>query len=360
MLTRTHWPLGTLSADQKRRGLGIINLKIQNQALLLKYIHKFIHKTDVPWAMLIWHNYYDDTPPHAKPRCGSFWWRDIFSLMDIYRGITSCIPGAGDTILLWKDLWDKNGVLQDSYKRLFSYAKEEDISLANFLADPTPDQNFMLPLSIQAREELDGLNEKLSQITLNPLETDDWVLCWGETNFKPRKFYKFFFRDLNPPAHIPAIWKTKCMMKHKVFMWLMFMDRVNTRDLLCRRHFNIGSDHSCLLCSSTPLETNSHLFFECGFSTDCWNAINVQWNTNLEIQEMLKETARIWNQGMFKEVIMLGAWNIWKQRNAYYFDKISPTPQGWKRGMISDLQILKFRVKSKRADFLDNLITSLS
>lgn len=358
---RTHslaaWHL--VCRPKKKGGLGVLNLKIQNQALLLKYIHKFIHKVDVPWVMLVWHKYYDDTPPHAKPRCGSFWWRDIFSLMDIYRGITSCIPGAGDTVLLWKDLWDPNGVLQDSYRRLFSYAKEEDISLAHYMANPSPEQNFLLPLSAQAREELDQLNEKLSHISLDPLVSDDWVLCWGDVNFKPCKFYKFCFRELDPPAHIPAIWKSKCMMKHKVFIWLMFMDRVNTRDLLCRRHFNIGNDHSCMLCNSVPLETNIHLFFECEFSTACWNVLNIHWDTTLEMQEMLRVTARNWNQDMFKEMMMLGTWNIWKQRNACYFDKITPTLQSWKKGVISDMEILKFRVKADRAALLDSLINSL-
>ena len=85
---------------KKKGGLGVLNLQIQNKALLLKYLHKFIHKQDVPWVMLVWNSHYDDSPPHAKPTRGSFWWRDVFSLMDIYRGITKCMPAAGDTILL--------------------------------------------------------------------------------------------------------------------------------------------------------------------------------------------------------------------------------------------------------------------
>ena len=40
-------------------GLGIINLNIQNQGLLLKHLHKFYNKVDVPWVTLIWNSYYD-------------------------------------------------------------------------------------------------------------------------------------------------------------------------------------------------------------------------------------------------------------------------------------------------------------
>lgn len=94
------------------------------------------------------------------------------------------------------------------------------------------------------------MTQKLSNISVDPLRADELILCWGDVSFKPNKFYTFFFRNLNPPTQVPAIWKSKCMMKHKVFAWLMFMGRVNTRNLLCRRHLNIGDDHSCLLCSN--------------------------------------------------------------------------------------------------------------
>lgn len=337
----------------------MLDLKIQNQALLLKYIHKFIHKADMPWVMLIWHKYYDDTPPHAKPRCGSFWWRDIFSLMDIYRGITSCVPGAGDTILLWKDQWENDGLMQDQHKRLFSFAINEDISLAQYMNDPDPRKNFHLPLSLEAREELQTLNNSLEGLILDPMKTDDWILCWGDTTFKPSKYYKFMFRNLNPPAHIVTIWKTKCMMRHKVFAWLMFMDRINTRDMLCRRHFNIGDDKSCLLCSIEPLETNKHLFFECGFSTVCWQILGINWNTEVNTQDMFDMAARDWGRPMFKETMILAAWNMWKQRNRHHFDKVVPTVIGWKKGLASDLQILKYRARTESITSLDSLITSL-
>ena len=43
-------------------GLGVINLRIQGDALLLKYLHKFYNGWDVPWVQLIWETYYTDRP----------------------------------------------------------------------------------------------------------------------------------------------------------------------------------------------------------------------------------------------------------------------------------------------------------
>jgi hypothetical protein len=39
-------------------GLGLINLRVQNEALLMKNLHKFYNKEDLPWVKLIWSNYY--------------------------------------------------------------------------------------------------------------------------------------------------------------------------------------------------------------------------------------------------------------------------------------------------------------
>lgn len=39
-------------------GLGVLKLETQNVALLMKYLHKFYNKSDLPWVWLIWNNYY--------------------------------------------------------------------------------------------------------------------------------------------------------------------------------------------------------------------------------------------------------------------------------------------------------------
>ena len=54
-------------------GLGVINIKLQNEALLLKFLQKFYNRMDVPWVSLLWDNYYTDKIPHAAEPLGSFW-----------------------------------------------------------------------------------------------------------------------------------------------------------------------------------------------------------------------------------------------------------------------------------------------
>lgn len=44
------WKLRAKSKEQG--GLGIIDLKVQNSALLMKSLHKFYNHADVPWVAL--------------------------------------------------------------------------------------------------------------------------------------------------------------------------------------------------------------------------------------------------------------------------------------------------------------------
>jgi hypothetical protein len=72
---------------KRKGGLGVINLQVQNDALLLKHLHKFYNKADVPWVNLIWSKYYSDKVPHATMEVGSFWWKDVQRLSTIFRNI---------------------------------------------------------------------------------------------------------------------------------------------------------------------------------------------------------------------------------------------------------------------------------
>jgi hypothetical protein len=85
-------------------GLGILNLSVQNNALLLKHLHKFYNHDSTPWVQLIWDSYYYEAVPHAVTLAGSFWWKSIIKLSDQYRLLTKCAVGNGSSILFWSDL----------------------------------------------------------------------------------------------------------------------------------------------------------------------------------------------------------------------------------------------------------------
>ena len=128
---------------------------------------------------------------------------------------------------------------------------------------------FSLPLSQQAFNELENLQILLEN---NPPSQDQdvWSYCWGE-KYTAGQFYLKVFSSLTVPKTYGWIWETCCTMNYKVFAWLLLRDRLNTKDMLKRRHWNVADNDHCVLCPLRTYEDRQHLFFTCNFSQRVWN-----------------------------------------------------------------------------------------
>jgi hypothetical protein len=104
-------------------GMEVIRLRLQNEALLLKNLHKFFSKQDLPWVNLNWDRYYKNgrLPDHRMK--GSFWWKQILKLLTQYRGLAEASAKCGETILFWSDLWNSR-IMSLTYPHLHSFAKK--------------------------------------------------------------------------------------------------------------------------------------------------------------------------------------------------------------------------------------------
>jgi hypothetical protein len=63
-------------------GLAVINLRAQNEVLLMKNMHKIFNKEDLPWVKMIWTNYYGNGQIPGSARKGSFWLKDNLKLLN--------------------------------------------------------------------------------------------------------------------------------------------------------------------------------------------------------------------------------------------------------------------------------------
>jgi hypothetical protein len=96
-------------------------------------LDKFYNKKDIPWVKMIWNSYYSNGEvPHASKDKGSFWWSDVLKLVDQFRGIVACTVRDGTSVLFWSDVWNGRR-LQQKFPRLFSFAKNKNISWFNSL-----------------------------------------------------------------------------------------------------------------------------------------------------------------------------------------------------------------------------------
>jgi hypothetical protein len=76
------------------------------------------------------------------------------------------MAGSGETIMLWKDLWNGH-LMQYQFPHLFSFSINKDITLHSVLNQETLQDIFQLPLSEEAYSEVCNLEVFLQTVQLN-------------------------------------------------------------------------------------------------------------------------------------------------------------------------------------------------
>jgi hypothetical protein len=171
-------------------------------------------------------------------------------------------PGKGDTFLFWLDSWklkDSSICLKDRFPRLFSFVLNDSLSASQVYEMEDISSIFFLPLSVQAHGELNELQVLMAD---NPLseQNDVWSYIWGE-KYYAAKFYEYIHSHIQVPKVYHWLWKSSCVMSVKMFAWLLLRDRLNTKDLIHRRHWNVTDEYHCVLCPLRAHEDRIHLFF---------------------------------------------------------------------------------------------------
>lgn len=167
---------------------------------------------------MVWDTYYTDKVSHAIDPVGSFRWRDVMQLSDVFRGITRVTLGNGSSSLFWKDVWfdDRDTSLMEICPRAFSFCLNEDEPVAKILTATDPSLIFHLPLSTQAREEVREIQQGTMHVILDEGCTDAWECNLGGV-FSSKRYYDHCFRDTAADDAFRWLWKAKSPIKFKIF-----------------------------------------------------------------------------------------------------------------------------------------------
>jgi hypothetical protein len=153
------------------------------------------------------------------------------------------------------------------------------------------------------------------------------------------------------------IWESRCSNKLKVFTWLLLMDRLNTRNILKRKNFKVrGDNYNCALCQLQREETAFHLFFNCPFSQDCWRHLNIQWNYQINFFATFQQARDLHGSPFFMEVFIIAAWQIWKQRNNFIFNRGRPSFLGWKKEFCAEALLQANRFSEEKSTLFSSLV----
>lgn len=252
-------------------------------------------------------------------------------------------------------------MLEITHPRAFSFATKEDMSVEDLLGSTTLDETFHLPLSPQALDEVHDLQEISMHLQPSTSPNDVWSYAWGKTEFKASDYYKFCFREADAHPTFSHLWKSHCIMRIKVFGWLLIHDRLNTRNMLKRRHFNIGDDHTCLLCGLQVEETVDHMIFSCSFSQACWSKLGVVWPSYSCRLQLLHGMHQTWDGPLFFfDIFLTAAWSLWKERNNKHFRGTIPSIDTWLNRFIQDFSLLQHRTKEALSASIASFVHSFA
>ena len=193
--------------------------------------------------------------------------------------IASVHINMGESALFWSDAWFIGGSSRPlcwRLPRLFSFVNNDIVSVHEFLISQDIFSMFFLPLSHQAALELQVLEGWILDLNRDPTIPDVWTWPGKSGCCTTKSFYTLMHSHL--PTILPCkwLWDIKCTMKIKVFGWLLFFDRLNTKDLLIRMHWRSPlDDNLCVICNEYVYEDRLHMFFNCNFSHRVWSYLSI-------------------------------------------------------------------------------------
>ena len=212
---------------------------------------------------------------------------------------------------------------------MLSFSKDTRISVKDVLNVEDLEDLFHLPLSQAAFHDFEQLQQLLYDQSPPESEIDAWRYIWGNNSYSSQRLYKLSFA--NSEAH-PAynwIWKANCTPRIKFFPWVVLVDRLNTKDMLRRRHCNIQDDDLCVLCPLRVVEDLDHLLFFCTFSRRCWQALQIQWDEHLGLLPCLAQARANSSLTFSVDLVLIASWEIWKVRNDKIFQGKNPSFSSW-------------------------------
>lgn len=197
------------------------------------------------------------------PSDPSWVWRKLLNLRHLVQPFILHTIGNGDIASLWHDHWHPLGPLGNKFGSRIVYdsglplnVKVSQIILNSAWAFPIT-QTWELN---EVRRQLPPLRDARDQIrwTLNPNGQFSIASLWEE------------LREPFPKvAWHKTVWFTGHIPKCSFITWIAIKGRLSTEDRLVL--FGLKPSSQCSLCTGS--ESHDHLFFNCVFSTQVWNAI---------------------------------------------------------------------------------------
>lgn len=300
-------------------GMGILDLEIQNKALLLRWWWK--PHTD---ELSIWIEVVNILKVNANiqqgPKLwiavGSFFWKQLRGLWYLFNWCTGWEIGDGKLISFWFHAWQGLPLRNNRPPR----PTRPNISLHSAI----PIITDLLP------------NSPLLELPMLTQQMDVILWKWSTSgSYTAKSVYDKLSGGGMIRDRFSTIWKCKVPPTVCIFGFLALREKILTSDVLTKR--GVRCQTNCVLCQRCNMETATHLFFKCSNALQVWREINRYVGHWKVIQH--NEIRDIWEQSIQFNVQRAQYWSkagpvlmlcvccyIWNQRNGVIFQAARMKP----------------------------------
>ncbi|CAM0947028.1 unnamed protein product [Alopecurus aequalis] len=288
------------------------DLRHQNTALLMNFVHKLHQNEDLPWKA--WYRSQSGRDLGDVSSHPSFIDSIVAHWLPLYRSITRCSVHDGEHVSFWLDNWLPGAALYILYPALFSHCIRPNISVADISRVGLPLQPR---LSTIAACELCDVQAIIDGVSLDS-EQDVRTMAWGaDSTFSSRAVYHSTATGGQLDASAITSWGSRFPTKIKIFCYLADRDRLTSRANLFFK--NCAPSDLCERCHAT--ETCFHIFFVCPAAIDTWSMLDVSLDPapvsiwDIVPPAALPVAAHVWRLGVAATL-----WSLWKARNDATFN----------------------------------------
>lgn len=318
-------------------GLGLKNLYKQNNCLLMKFAVKALLPNTTPW--LDWIALQHPNALIAPQNSHSFIGRTINQQLPALHAISFVLTHFGTNTYFWLDTWIDQKPLATLFPCLYSHTTLPLARVATIF-NYGLDSILRNRLTSNAAAELCSVLSLLQDFQVSPGPDERYLNgCLG---FSTRAAYSLTMADDSAhEMHAIPIWSSCVPNRVKIFAWLLFRDRLNSKSNLLRKF--VVTDSLCPRYGFDG-ETHSHIFITCPLAQRIWQRIGIcpsatidgLWDCRLPSQL----DAAIWHS-----ILLIILWKIWDSRNAMTFKQQNHCSTLTLKRIIDDLMLWMHRMK---------------
>ncbi|KAK1669324.1 hypothetical protein QYE76_057483 [Lolium multiflorum] len=315
-----NWP--TVCRPKELGGFGLLNTKIMNQALLLKWVWRLYQQEDTIWVHLIRAKYRDATDIFSgNGHGGSQFWKSFHRVKHLFKVGAKHLVRDGHRTNFWLDWWIESRPLMELFPHLFAICEDDRVSVATALQGEGLAIRFRRSLDQERTRQWRSLCILVENVTLvHGMDQIRWHLDSSGLFSVKSLFFKL--SQGTSVAHFKDMWESRVPLKIKIFSWQLALDKLPSNLQIATRHG--PSTGGCALCGAP--EDATHIFFSCSLAQFAWAVLRQLLGCNWrqasfpQFHAILSDFAG-YSRRIPWALFLAQSWALWTIRNKLSIEK---------------------------------------